>query len=144
MCGDIKYTDRQGKYLGDAADARMNEIFADLPRIREVRHSYFYGTQEEHIGECRELLERYPDQVDLNEVMIMYELERSGDAAELLARTEELLGKYPGRYRLQKIRADIYRKNGEEDRARELYNEILAVSNDGMVNLEIREILVNE
>ena len=141
MSGDIKYTDRQGKYLGDAADARMKEIFADLPRIREVRHSYFYGTQDKFIGECRELLGKYPDQVDLNEFRLMYDLANGGDNDELLARTNELIAKYPGRYRLLKIRGDIYRAKGETDKAKELYNDVLAVSNDGMANLEIRDIL---
>ena len=141
MQGEFKYMDRISQYMEGPADSRVRQLFDDLKCLRKLRFSYYYGTMDKYRGEHRDMLSKYPDQIYLNILDIIYRMNEGEDPAKLIAEVRELKDRSGATPRLDKIEADLLMKSGETDEAMLKYTELLNTSNDGMVNNEIREIL---
>lgn len=142
MTGELKFIDRISKNLEEDPEPGLQEIFTDLARVRTVRFSYYHGNMNEYRTVFEELFKKYPAQIHLNILNIIYRMEDETESAEsILGDVRNLLDIYGPVHRLRKLEADLLASSGNRKAAEALYRDILETSNDGMVNNEIREII---
>lgn len=142
MTGELKFIDRIRRDMDEEPEPRIAEIFRDLVRLRAVRFSYYYDTMDEQYGDFKDLFAKYPSQIHLRILDIIYRMRTGSEPAEsILAAVRKLLEFYGPVHRLRKLEADLTAAAGDSAAAEELYRNILETSNDGMVNNEIKDIL---
>lgn len=141
MTGDLRYVERLKQNLRHNSDERLFSLFADLPEIRRLRYSYFYGRLNENRDRLAAMLAKYPDQLNLRELNITLNVNDGDNARDIAKELDELTKLYPRRYRLMKLKGDLAVREGDIAGAKKIFKDILTVSNDGMVNNEIRDIM---
>ncbi len=141
MQGEFKYIARIEQYIefDSCFDSykKIQIIFNDLKRLRKIRFSYYYNEMEGYREEHREMLQKYPTQIYLNILDIIYRMRENEDPMALIEEVhalEERAGVTP---RLRKLEADLLMKSGKTEEAEAICKELLMTSLDGMVNNEI-------
>lgn len=141
--GDLDFARGIARYYrGDSEE--IHEILEDVENIRRIRFSYYLGESESNIDEAVHLAQKYEGQINLIEFVCQIQTQQGQIDDDLENLVSKSLKDYGERPRLLKIAADIEMAHGRIDKAKCMYEDILEVSRDGMVNKEIREILRKE
>ena len=141
MEGELKFIDRIERNLETEAEPRIKEIFDDLRELRVLRFAYYYGTMDEYRERYEALRAKYPDQVHLGMLGVLYRINAGDDPESVLEDIHRLEEAHGPVHRIRKLEADMLIRAGRSAEGMELYRDILDTSNDGMVNNEIRAIL---
>ena len=142
MEGELVFVDRIRKNMLEVPEFRIQQLFDDLEELRKVRFSYYYDTMKDYRDFFVRLQGKYPKQLHVQMLGIQYEIiDGKKTPVEILDDIQRIKDLHGNTHRLRKLEADMLVKAGKIDVGNALYRELLETSNDGMVNLEIKEIL---
>ncbi len=141
MQGEYKYIARVEQYMEDEPDSRIREIFDDLRLLRQMRFSYYYDNMEEFRDTHRAMLTKYPEQLQLGILDVIYRMKDGENIEGLLAEVRSMEVQHGKTPRLEKLKAELLIRQGDEESVRMgemILDDLLCNSNDGMVINEIR------
>lgn len=120
----------------------MKEVIVDVARLRNVRKGLLYGNLDSGIEDLKALKEKLPwmQQVKVYDLRYRFALaETNDDIEQCLSMADDILQAHPKNESCKKARADALLALGRIDEANAIYDELEAVTNDGLILLDIQK-----